>query len=291
MNNRIPHLVAFVMLTLSTALAAGAGDIQHTFVATDESGQQLIYVDEATPGNDWTVPLPGNRDLQLSGKGTVLVSVPTGYREYDLKTGKMLKAVTVDLAIRSLVRLDNGHTLLGGINGVIELDKADKEVVRHATDMGGYFRLLRVAKNGNLLYTASKTSVREQKPGGETVRELDLTSLTPESAKPYFMEEMADGGYVISTGFGATILMVDKDWKLIKSYGGKGKVEGIATHFFADAQQLANGHVVVAHWTGHKREDSRKAPQAIEFDQDGKVVWTWHDAQRAGTLHGIEMIK
>lgn len=62
-------------------------------------------------------------------------------------------------------------------------------------------------------------------------------------------------------------------------------------HVFADAQQPANGHVVVAHWTGHKREDSQKAPQAIEFDKDGKVVWTWHDAKRAGALHGIEIIK
>jgi hypothetical protein len=105
------------------------------------------------------------------------------------------------------------------------------------------------------------------------------------------MEEMADGGYFISTGFGATILIVDKDWKLIKSYGGKGKVEGIATHFLADAQQLANGHVVVAHWSGHQREDSRKAPQAIEFDKAGRVVWTWHDPKRAGTLHGIEIIE
>ncbi|MBT3194792.1 MAG: hypothetical protein HN341_19770 [Verrucomicrobia bacterium] len=291
MKNRIPPAIVISIIAMSMALTAGAGDIKHTFVATDESGHQLIYVDEANPGNDWTVPLPGNRDIQISTEGTVLVNVPSGYREYDLKTGEMLKEVTVDIHIKSLVRLDNGHTFLGGGNGVIELDENDKEIARHEMNMGGFFRLLRLATNGNFLYTASRTSVKELTPGGATVRELDLTTLTPESAKPYFMEEMDDGGYFISTGFGATILVVDKDWKLIKSYGGKGKLEGIATHFFADAQQLANGHVVVAHWTGHKREDSQKAPQAIEFDENGKVVWTWHDAKRAGTLHGIEIIE
>ena len=291
MKNSMRRLFFTAMFALGMAFTAGAGEIQHTFVATDESGKQLIYVDEADPGNDWTVPLPGNRDIQLSKEGTVLASVPAGYHEYELKTGKLLKEVTVDLRVMSLVRLDNGHTLLGGAKGVIELDSADKEVARHEVDMGAYFRLLRLAKNGNFLYTASKTSVKEMIPGGETVRELDLTTLTPESSKPYFMEQMANGGFFISTGFGATVLIVDKDWKLIRSYGGKGKIEGVATHFFADAQQLANGHVVVAHWSGHRREDSQKAPQAIEFDKKGRVVWSWHDAKRAGTLHGIEIIK
>ncbi len=278
-------------LAMSLAMASSAGEIKHTFVATDESGKQLIYVDETNPENDWTVPLPGNRDLQLSKDGTVLVSVPAGYREYDLKSGKMIKEIKAVIPIQSLVRLDNGHTLLAGKNGLVELDKDDQQLAFHEMKMGGYFRLLRVAKSGNILYTSGSTSIRELKLGANVIRELDLTTLTPESRKPYFMEEMADGNFLIATGYGATILIVDKDWKLIKSYGGKGKLEGIDTHFFADAQQLDNGHVVVAHWTGHAREDSKKAPQAIEFNKDGKVVWTWHDPKRAGTLHGIEIIE
>ncbi|MBL7077986.1 MAG: hypothetical protein ISS31_11015 [Kiritimatiellae bacterium] len=100
-----------------------------------------------------------------------------------------------------------------------------------------------------------------------------------------------DIAFFISTGFGATILILDKDWSLVKSYGGKGKVDGVDTHFFADAQQLKNGNVVVAHWSGHGRADSKKAPQAIEFNQEGAVVWSWHDPKRAGTLHGIEVIE
>ena len=291
MNIQTVRTLTLALISLSLGVMARAGDIKHTFVATDESGHQLIYVDEVNPENDWSVPLPGNRDIQLSGSGTVLVSVPTGYREYDLKGGKLLKEVEVELRTRSLVRLDNGQTVLGGVDGVVVLDKADKQVTSHEVKMGGYFRLLRLSKGGNYLYTSSATSVKELKPGGEAVRELDLTLLTPESKKPYFMEELADGKFLISTGFGATILIVDKDWKLIESYGGKGKVEGVATHFFADAQQLENGNIVVAHWSGHKRDDSKKAPQAIEFDKDGKVVWSWHNAERAGTFHGIEIIK
>ena len=190
------------LLLLVAAVAVAAGEIKHTFVATDESGRQLLYVDETNPANDWTVPLPGNRDIQLSGKGTVLVSVPVGYREYALKTGELLKEIKVGQGIQTLVRVDSGHTFLASKTAVIELDENDAVVGRHEIMMGGYFRLLRLARNGNLLFTSGKTTVKELKLSGSTVRELDLTSLTPESMKPYFMEETSDGRFFMGlSGF------------------------------------------------------------------------------------------
>jgi len=270
---------------------ASAAQIKHKFVATDESGKQLLYVDETNPENDWTVPLPGNRDIQLSKKGTILVTVPDGYREYVLKDGKLVKEVKAGKGIRSLVRLENGHTILSSFDGVIELDKNDKQVNTYPMKMGRYLRLLRLSKSGNFLYTSSVTAVKEFKPGDGAVRELDLTKLTPECKKPYLLEELGNGQFIVSTGYGGSVLIVDKDWKLLKSYGGKGKVDGIDIYFFSDAQRLKNGNIVVAHWTGHGRKDSGKAPQVIEFDKDGKVVWTWHNPKRAGTLHGIEIIE
>jgi outer membrane protein assembly factor BamB len=279
------------VLTFSLTLSVFADEIKHKFVATDESGKQLIYVDEANPANDWTVPLPGNRDIQLSKDGTVLVSVPSGYREYSLKDGKMIKEVQTEIKVTSLVRLSNGHTLLAGSAGVVELDKDDKKVAFHEKALGPFFRLLRVAGNGNFLYTSGQTTITEMTPEGKDIRALDLSTLTPESKKPYFAEELADGRFLIATGYGATVLIVDKDWKLISSYGGKSGTGSITPNFFADAQQLTNGNVVVAHWSGHARKDSEKAPQAIEFDKSGKIVWSWHDAKRAGSLHGIEIIE
>lgn len=281
---------------LSLFLRVAAGEIKHRFVATDESGKQLLYVDEVNPDNDWTIPLKGNRDVQLSGNGTVLVSVPAGYREYGLRDGKLIKEVKVGTGIQSLVRLGDGRTLLASKRAVIELDPADKVTRTHAFTMSPFFRLLRVAGDGNLLFTSGETTIRECRLGAAgtpaaTVRELDLSGLTPESRKPYFVEQVENGQFIIATGFGATILIVDADWKLIRSCGGKGKVPGVRTHFFADAQRLPNGNIVVAHWSGHARKDSAKAPQAIEFDRDGNVVWSWHDPERAGTLHGIEVIE
>jgi len=282
---------ALTVLTFSLQLAAFADEIKHKFVATDESGQQLIYVDETNPGNDWTIPLPGNRDIQLSTEGTVLVSIPSGYREYSLKDGKLIKEMKAEIQVTSIVRLKNGNTLLAGDKGIVELDKDGKTVSFRRQDMGGCFRLLRVTGNGNFLYTSGQTTITEMTPEGKEIRTLDLSTLTPESRKPYFAEELPDGKFLIATGYGATLLVLDKDWKLITSYGGKGGTGGITPYFFADAQQLANGNVVVAHWSGHARKDSEKAAQAIEFDKSGRIVWSWHDSSRAGSLHGIEIIE
>jgi len=193
--------------------------------------------------------------------------------------------------IQSVVRLANGHTLLGSRHGIIELDRDNRKTADPVYGLGGFFRLLRVTKDGHFLYTSGPTTVREIKRDGTEVRGIDLTKLTPESRKPYFAEELQDGSVLVSTGYGATVLILDRDWKLIRSFGGKGNVNGVKTHFFGDAQRLENGNIVVAHWTGHGRKDSGKAPQAIEFGKRGNVVWTWHDPKRAGTLHGIEAIE
>jgi hypothetical protein len=50
---------------------------------------------------------------------------------------------------------------------------------------------------------------------------------------------------------------------------------------------LKNGHIVQANWTGHGSKDSAKGVQIVEFDAEGKIVWQWHDAEMAGTIHGL----
>jgi hypothetical protein len=46
----------------------------------------------------------------------------------------------------------------------------------------------------------------------------------------------------------------------------------------------------MCNWTGHDPSDSTKAPQIIEFDRTGKLLWSWHDPILAGTLHGVVIL-
>lgn len=113
----------------------------------DESRQQLLYVDEFQPKNDWTIPLKGNRDLQLLDDDHVLVSVSNGYHEYAVKTGKLLKEVKAGNGVFSVRRLENGHTLLASREKMWELDENDVVISDNTHCAGPFFRLLRLSND------------------------------------------------------------------------------------------------------------------------------------------------
>lgn len=291
-----------VVLILSLfSFTASAGEIKHRFLATDESGHQLLYVDEFNPSNDWTIPLQDNRDICLISPERCLVSVPGGYREYEVKTGKMVKEVIIpkmkDLKGRggnswSMVRRPDGTTYVGNKNSIFELDKNDKVVREIKIAAGGYFRIFRMSKDGHFLFTSGATKIKEIDNNGKLVKEIDLSKVAADVKKPYFAERLDNGHTLVSTGFGASLLEFDENWKLVMTVGGKGKIPGVDFNlFFAQAQQLKSGNYMIAHWTGHKREDSKKAPQVLEMTKDGKVVWKWHHPERAGSIHGIAVIE
>jgi len=93
---------------------------------------------------------------------------------------------------------------------------------------------------------------------------------------------------LVSTGYGLGIVELDTDGKVLQTMGGKQAPEAreLGYFFFAGFQMLKNGHIVVSNWSGYGAHDSVKGHQLIEFDAAGKVVWTWHDAVRAGCVHG-----
>ena len=291
MNSRLLSRLLVLSVLFLSAMSLVAGEIKHQFLATDESGKQLLYVDEFEPANDWTITIGNNRDIQLVGTDTVLVNTSTGYREYAVKTGKLLKEVTFGKNIKSVVRTADGNTLLASPSMIWELDKEDKEISAIPLDMGRYFRLLRLSRDGTFLYTGGETLVKEADRTGKVLRTIDLTAVDPKSRKPYFMMELKSKNLLISTGFGASLLELDPEGKLVRKIGGRDSVPGLYLNFFGEAEELANGNFIVANWTGHARDDSKKGPQIVEFDKAGKIVWQWHDPVRAGSLHGIAVIR
>lgn len=283
--------LAITAIVLAIGTSAFAADIKHIFLATDESRKQLLYVNEFDPSDDWTIPLQGNRDIQVVSSERVIVSISAGYREYEVKTGKMVKEVKVGKGIRSVVRAANGHTFAANAGTIWELDKDNKEVGSVNVKMGGFFRLLRLAKNGNFLFTGGVSEVKEADRTGKIIRTIELKSIAPKVKKPYFMVQQDDGNYMVSTGYDASLLVLAKDGSLIRKIGGRGTIPGINLNFFGGAEVLSNGNIMVANWTGHGARDSEKGPQVVEFDKAGKIVWKWQDADRAGSLHGLAVIK
>ena len=296
---RIVLLSAIALL--SPAADAAQSGIKHRFIAADESRHQLHFVDQFDPSKDWTVPLKGNRDIRLLTRDRLLASVPGGYREYEVRSGKMVKEVIIrEVGNKkggrkdncwSVVRREDGHTYIGSKASIIELDENDKEIREIKPSGGAAFRILRMTPEGHYLFSSGATTVKETDNKGVLVKEFDLSAVSPLSKKPYFALRLNNGHTVISGGLGATVIEVDRNWNPVRKFEGKGALPGMGLVYFAAVQILGNGNMVVVHWTGHGANDSRKAPQLMEFDRDGRLVWQWHDPKRAGSIHGVIVIE
>lgn len=287
------HSAAAVLL----AVTANADSIKHRFIAVDESRAQLHYVDQFDASQDWTIKLPGRyRDVQLSKEGHVLVSTHNGYEEYDPQTQKKLKTVTDASAshTETLVRLPNGHTILGcnvprekgGGVRFIELDASDHAVRDVTFPKLHHLRLGRVSSNGALLFGCDNRVIIGQWDG--TYREFITKK---EKRHIYEVEELANGNLRLSTGYGAVLEAWRPDGTFVRTLCGGTPPEGFFYLFFGGAQQLKSGNWVVSNWTGHGKDDSKKGAQLIEFDKDGNIAWSWHDPERAGTIHGALFIE
>jgi hypothetical protein len=111
----------------------------------------------------------------------------------------------------------------------------------------------------------------------------------PDGKHIYQVLRNPDKHLLVSMGYGAAAVELDETGKVLKALGGKKTEDAkkLGFNFFSGFQVLKNGNVVVANWTGHGVNDSSKGVQLVEFDNSGKVVWTWHDPVLAGTLHGV----
>jgi hypothetical protein len=266
-----------------------AAEIKHRFVATDESRKQLILVDQIDPSRDWTVPLPGNRDIRLVGHDRILVSVPTGYREYAVADGRLVKTVVHGRDIQSVVRDERGHTFLGSGKMIWELDAQDKEVSQLPITIKGGFRILTLTPEGHFMFVDGDNVVEVQRDG-KPVRAFNLKTLDARTRSPYFGLRLPGGDTLCSTGYGASLLVLDAEGKLKRTIGGRDAVPGVFLNFFSTSLPLTGGGFLVCNWTGHQPQDGTKGPQLIQFDESGNIVWTWHDPVRAGSLHGVVLL-
>jgi hypothetical protein len=290
------RLVAAILV--GTALAAvalpgrvRAAEARHDFLAIDEGLGNLFRINQRQPGKDWLVHVaqPTPRDLQLVGGGRVLVGHDAGFSEYDLASGKLLKAVAIYKGVTSARRLANGHTLLAGVNlggasGVVLLEITDVgDVARKVVLPGKYVRLVRETAAGTYLLM-NDTMIREVTNAGEPVHEWTV----PGFRHAWKAVRLGNGHTLASAGYGAFMVELDERGSVTRSFGGKDAVPaGVKPNFYGMFQLLADGHVVVANWQGHGPGHGSSGVQLLEFDAKGAIVWQWSEAAKISSLQGV----
>ncbi len=271
-------------------LSFGATPPKHEFVAIDEGLGNLLHIDENNPANNWIVPAgqPVPRDLQLIGGGRILVGHDTGYSEFELTTGKLLKEVARYKGVTSARRLANGHTLLVGVNldkakGVVLLELGDSGVVHKTVLPGNYVRLARETSAGTFLLM-NDTMIREVTREGAAVHEWTV----PDFRHAWKAVRLPDGHTLASAGYTPFLVELDDRGGIVRKIGAKSAALAFANpNFYAMFQLLANGDIVVANWQGHGPGHGESGVQLLEFDRAGAVVWQWSEAKLISSLQGV----
>lgn len=269
---------------------------KHRFIIVDESRSQLHYIDEFDSSNDWTIRFPERyRNARLTGNESIIMSTHSGYVEYDFKTQKELKRVDnpVFNITETLVRLPNGNIVLGCCSGkkggitFYELDKND-EIIRKANFPEYHkLRLMSIAKDGSFLFGVANKIINADWDG--EVKEFTIPN---DKCWAYEVEELSNGNYRISGGYTPTLEEWTPEGNFVRKIaGGLPSPKDFNYYFFGSAHQLKNGNWVVSNWTGHEKNDSKKGVQLIEFDKEGKIVWSWHNPKRSGSVNGVIVLE
>ncbi len=256
----------------------------------DEGLSQLSYVDLAHPENNWYVPIPTGRDMQLVGNGRVLVGTGDGYQEHEIQTGRKVAELTLFKGTIAARRLRNGNTLLTGLNwqgksGIVLVEVDDSGAVKKTVSYPGftYVRLVREIPSGNFLITADDV-VFEGKSDRSIVWRADLAPKR-KSQHAWQAVRLADGRTLVSGGFSANMQILDKNSSVIDTIGGPTEVH---PYFFSGFQILKNGNIVVANWQGHGPDMGGKGNQLLEYTAAGKLVWSWQqDPNKFSSIQAV----
>jgi hypothetical protein len=286
--------LSFLVILFLSVHVFAAEPIRHKMLLLDESRDQILYVDQFEPEKSWTLAVPNDSawDTQFIGNGKFLVALAKtgGFREYDWATRKVVREVVNKkyLPTRSAIRFVDGRTLIAvdGKNAQFYLfDTEGKEIKAFdKTDLRGV-RLVRRTPRNTVLF-GTQNQIIEMNLDGEILREMTI----PDAKYVYQIKELPNGNLWAANGYGCTLFELDKEGKTLKTLGGKPAPEGLWYFFYSKFQFLKNGNIVVATWTGHGAADSDKGQQVIEFDKDGKVVWSWHDPKLAGSINGVTIL-
>jgi len=251
--------------------------IRHQLLLSDLMNNQLHYVDEIRPEKSWSMASGGLlQDLQLAGDGAFLHTHDHGWSYRRLADGGLLRTVAADAdGIASLRLLPGGGTMAGcntpaGIE-IRQFDPVGRTIRRWPFHDYQDLRMLRrtphdtwllAHHDGALEAALGKTGEIRRRFTAPNIRYAYQALMTPL------------GSYLLSGGYSCTVTELTPDNRILRTLVAP-QPAGQGSYFYSGFQQLPNGHLVQANWSGHDCHDYREGLKLFEFDPDGNVVWSW----------------
>lgn len=265
------------------------------FVGYDEGNQTLGLYHTDQPGPRWQISLaelPLARDLQRLGPDRALVGFDRGWFEVEISTGAVLSTVDRWKDVTSVRRLDNGETLVTGLNlaglsGIVVLTVApDGAVTRIARRDGDYVRMLRPTASGTYLLCVND-HILETRTDLSALRRLEA----PGFRHAWLTHRYPDGSTLVAGGYGGFFARFDPEGTLTTTFGAAGQTPGeVAPNFWAAFQVLDDGRIAAANWQGHGPGNGAKGRQLVVFSPEGQVLDSWSDPGRISSLQGLLVV-
>ena len=286
---------------VETCTPAAGNEVCHEFYANDNGRHRINYVNEFEPSKGWQVTLPcllANCPRQVGivdspnaacGKA-LLVSVPDGYQEHDLKTGELLAHVQTQPPVTGAVRLKNGNTAVVNSSQLIVVTPDGSQVSSCKLPGSGELRVL-VHDDDDLYWFgrmldlyAINDSCQEQ---------WHATLLGGEKAYRVFPDPT--GKYVYATS-GATAKVHKYDRKanpptIVGDVGGKENFPDLNLDFFSGFFLEENDDIVAANWLGHLANPAQDTVHLVEFTPANEVVWKWGNQDLARQITNVWIVR
>ena len=262
------------------------GNTRHRFLAGSYHGK--VYIVDKAGKVEWEYRAPNCQDVFMLTDGSILFNTRDSAKivnrdkkilwEYKPK-GKC--------EIHSCAPLANGNVLITvcGQSRIIEVDK-DRKIAREIkfkeiSKFAGNAHMelrdsVKTAKGTYMVAFLSEGLVRELDADGKVLR-----TISPAGGKRNTVSSIVPlkgGNTLIGTGYGRTVVEVDKDNKVVWSLVEK-DIPGLSMNYVAAAGRLPNGNTVVSCYKG--------TYAFFEVTKDKKIAWSI----RGGPFHGMTAIQ
>jgi len=290
---------AFVALFAAAAVAESTG--VRKLVLADESRAKLHYYDTSDPAKCFAIPaVKPVWDLKQVGKQKFRTVGGGGFQIFDLEQRKVVDtfkhpklngvSAMCDLKDGGFVASVNLGRYPGNQVDFVRFNAKREYVATYSSKALFNIRTMELDSDGETLLASWQNGCMRLKLVDADHSVKVLSDYRQPHGKNAFDYKRALNGkdYLFSGGYHGGVMRITSEGKTLSTwFMPKTKDPKQVERFYAQLQEMKDGSVYVAHWTGHGAKDSYTGWQVVQFAQDGSLRWGLHDPDRLGSVSGV----